>query len=260
MAARTITRQILGCYKQAFGWFFVLCFLWPQPAVAAAPSGAEIMAALDRALNSYQGTILMDLTVVRPGGTPRTSRIQVYISGTEKMCLRYLEPARERGQGYLRVGDEIWMYLPNAKRALRMSGRQNLQGTDLANDDLLRLDLFRDYHPVLVGEETEGGAECWVVQLTTANPSLTYGRMIYWVRKADYLPVKTEYYSFAGKLLKTMYYKEIQEIGGLVRPVRMEVHSNLREGYQTILTMIEADFSTKVDDDVFTRDFLEQAY
>src|SRR5690606_14664969 len=148
----------------------------------------------------------------------------------------------------------------NARRSLRMSGRQNLQGTDLANDDLLRLDLFRDYNPVLVGEESEGGEECWVVQLTTTDPSVTYGKMIYWVRKIDSLPVKTEYYSFAGKLLKTMYYKEVQEIGGLVRPVRMEVHSNLREGYQTILTMIEADFATAIDDAVFTRDFLEQIY
>ncbi|NLM37446.1 MAG: outer membrane lipoprotein-sorting protein, partial [Firmicutes bacterium] len=54
--------------------------------------------------------------------------------------------------------------------------------------------------------------------------------------------------------------KDIQEIGGLVRPVRMEVHSNLREGYQTILTMVEADFATVIGDAVFTRDFLEQGY
>src|SRR5690606_7846617 len=137
-------------------WLLVLNFFWPQ-AAGAAPSGEEIMAALDRALNSYQGTILMDLTVARPGGTPRTSRIRVYISGTEKMCFRYLEPARERGHGYLRVGDAIWRYLPNARRSLCMCGRQILQGTYLASDDLLRLDLFRDYKPVLVGEESEGG-------------------------------------------------------------------------------------------------------
>ena len=257
--------RVKPIYMKVLAWFLAFSFFWPflpqaAGAAGAAPSGEEIMAALDRALNSYQGTILMDLTVVRPGGTPRTSRLQVYISGTEKMCLRYLEPAREKGQGYLRVGDEIWMYLPNAGRSLRMSGRQNLQGTDLANDDLLRLDLFRDYDPVLVGEETVEEQKCWVVQLTTTDPSVTYGKMIYWVRKNDSLPVKTEYYSFAGKLLKTMYYKVIQEIGGLVRPVRMEVHSNLREGYQTILTMIEADFTKAIDDAVFTRDFLEQKY
>ena len=227
-------------------------------AVAAEPDGDEIVAKVDAELYGNTGRYLADLTMIRPGEEPRTSRIQVYIKGTDKVLVRYLAPAREKGMGYLRVGEDEWLYLPNAGRSIRVSGRQNLQGTDLSNDDVLKVHLALEYQARIAGEEEIEGAPCWVLELAAREQSAAYGRLKYWVRKADFLPARTEYYAFSGRLLKTMTYAEIKEIGGRVRPTRMVIESGLREGYRTLFVILEADYRTPLGDNLFTRLYLEK--
>lgn len=233
----------------------VLAFM---PAAAAEPTGDEIVARVDAELHGNTGRYLAELTMIRPGQEPRTSRIQVFIKGTEKVLVRYLAPPREKGMGYLRVGEDEWLYLPNAGKSIRVSGRQNMQGTDLANDDVLKVHLALEYKARVTGEEEIEGAPCWVLDLVARDESAAYGRLKYWVRKADFLPARTEYYAFSGKHLKTMTYTEIKEIGGRVRPTRMVVESKLREGYRTVFVILEADYETPLGDNIFTRLYLEK--
>lgn len=236
----------------------VIGVLAATPAVAAEPTGDRILARVDAELHGHTGRYLADLTTIRPGQEPRTSRIQVYIKGADKVLVRYLAPAREKGMGYLRLGEDAWLYLPNAGKSIRVSGRQNMQGTDLSNDDLLKVRLALEYNARIAGEEEMDGTACWVLDLSAKEPSAAYGRLKYWVRKGDYLPAKAEYYAFSGKHLKTMTYGRIKELGGRACPTYMVIESALREGYRTVLAILEADYVTPLGDNIFTRLYLEK--
>ncbi|MGE5576733.1 MAG: outer membrane lipoprotein-sorting protein [Syntrophothermus sp.] len=248
-------------------WLFVaaalsgsilLTSLWVALRVAAAPlTGDEIMARVDE-LIPHNGHYLTDLTMIRPGKDARTSRLQVFIKGSDKVFVRYLAPAQEKGQGYLRVGDDEWLYLPSANKSIRVSGKQSMQGSDLSNDDILKVRLTEDYSAKVIGEEEVDGKLNYVLELTAKSPAVTYGKLKYWVRRDDFLPSKTEYYAFSGKLLKTMTYSKVREIGGKVRPTVMEIESELKKGYKTIMTMVDADFDADISDSIFTRLYLEK--
>lgn len=226
--------------------------------VTAELTGDQIMAKVDEVINAHNGKYLAEIIVIRPGKDERVSRVQVYIKGTDKVLVRYLAPAQEKGQGYLRLGDEAWLFLPNANRSIRVSGRQSMQGSDLSNDDILKVKITEDYSAVLVGTEMIDGAVNYVLELEAKNPSVTYGKLKYWVRRQDFIPTKTEYYALSGKLLKTMTYGRITEVGGKVRPTRMEIVSELRKGYKTIFEILEADYAVENPDSIFTRLYLEK--
>ena len=221
-------------------------------------NGDQIVARVDEIIGSSTGRYIADITVVRPGKDERTSRVQVYIKGSEKVLVRYLAPAQEKGQGYLRIGDDEWLFLPSANKSLRVSGRQNMQGSDLANDDLLRIKLTTDYTAQLLGTESIAGVNHYLLELTARQPSVAYGKLKFWVRQEDFIPTRTEYYATSGKLIKIMTYNQIQMIGGKTRPTMMEIQRELRKGYKTIFHIVEADFTGENPDQLFTRLNLEK--
>lgn len=243
-------------------WYiFLIVIFWIialNNLTAAELTGDQIMSKVDELMNSNSSKYLADITVVRPEKDNRTSRIQVYIRGTDRVLVRYLAPVQEKGQGYLRLGDDSWLYLPNANKSIRVSGRQSMQGSDLSNDDILKIKLTQDYSAKLIGTEFYDGESNYLLDLTAKNSAVTYGKMKYWVRQSDFIPTKTEYYAFSGKLLKTMTYGQIMEIGGKVRPTKMEIFSELRKGYSTVFSILEADYTVENPESIFTKIYLEK--
>lgn len=247
-------------FKRGLVGALLLLSLWPGAifSYASDPSGAQIMAKVDELIGSTTGKYTAEITIIRPGKDDRTSRVEVFIKGVSKVLVRYLAPAQEKGQGYLRINDDEWLFLPNANKSIRVSGRQNMQGSDLANDDILKVKLTEDYTSRLIGVEIIDGVTVYILELTAKNPTVAYGRLKYWVRKDDFVPIKTEYYAISGKMLKTCAYEGVTEIGGKVRPTRMVMSSELRKGYQTVFTIIDADYTYENPESIFTRMYLEK--
>jgi outer membrane lipoprotein-sorting protein len=242
--------------KMAF-LVIIVMLLFMTPLTFAELTGEQIMAKVDE-LMPNTGTFTMDLTLVRPGKDNRTSRIKVFVKGSDKILVRYLAPAEEKGQGYLRLGEDEWLYLPNANKSMRVSGRQSMQGSDLSNDDILKLKLSLDYDSKIVGEENGAGQNLYILELVAKRPTVAYGKLIFWVDKTSLLPTKTEYYAISGKLMKTMTYSQNKELGGRVRPTVMEITSELRKGYRTVMSFTEADYKSDLPDQLFTKLNLEK--
>lgn len=204
------------------------------------------------------GKFTITVTMLRPGKDDRTSKMQVFFKGAAQTMARYLEPAEEKGQGYLRLGDDIWFFLPNANKSIRTSARQSMQGSDLSNEDILKHRLSEDYDAKMIGNEMVDGQSNFILELTAKRPAVAYGILKYWVRKAEFLPSKTECYGVSGKMIKTITYSWLKESSGLIRPVRMEITSGIRKGYKTIVNFTDVDYDTEIPDAVFTKMYLEK--
>lgn len=236
----------------------IVIMILSNSVVFAELSGGQIMAKVDYLMSSGNFKCLMDITVLRPNQEERTSRIQILGKGYEKVLVRYLEPARDKGKAYLRVGEDSWFYMPNVNKSIRISGNQSMQGSDLSIDDVMKIKLTDDYSAKVIGTDMVAGECNFVLELSAKRPSVTYHKLKYWVRQADFLPSKFECYTATGILLKTMTYRDNREISGRFRPIIMEVTSELKKGYKTTLKLMEADYDSENPDSIFTRAYLEK--
>ncbi|QSQ21966.1 outer membrane lipoprotein-sorting protein [Pyxidicoccus parkwayensis] len=195
-----------------------LCLLLlPLAASAESKSAEELLRQYDAIMGpaSFEGVMVM--TAHREDGSTRTYRMKVMKSGADRFRAWFQEPAASRGQEILRVGDNSWVYMPNLKRALRIANRDSFQGGDFNNADVLRTNYTRDYDAKLVSED----AQAYQLELHAKTDEAAYDRINLWLSKAEGIPLKGEYYTVSGKLLRTAEFMEVRDFGGLRRPSRV---------------------------------------
>ncbi len=183
-----------------------------QPARAGGPSAEEVIRKVDAIRNPSESYEMK----VRIGESEFLARI----SGNDKTLVKTLEPARDRGRDLLMMGEEMWAYIPNLKRSVRVSLSQKLTG-QAANGDISRMRWAEDYSSRIEKDEpTE-----WVLALEARKKGLTYERLRVWVSKKDFRPVRAEYLTASGKVLKRARFEGYQQMAGRLRPTRLEIES-----------------------------------
>lgn len=191
------------------------------------------------------------------GGQAQDARAyRVLSKGNENTIIQTLEPATERGQNLLMKGRELWVFMPSVSQPVRLSLSQRLTGM-VANGDLARISFTGDYQPKIVGTEKIGGRDHHVLELTAAERGVTYPRILYWVRDADNFPVKAEFYSLSGKLLKTCRFERFQPLGGRVRPTRLVMTDALKAGDESTLEYSQLK-PADLPDRMFTKEYLKK--
>ena len=98
-----------------------------------------------------------------------------------------------------------------------------------------------------------------VLELTAVDRSVTYHRVLYWVRQSNNWPQKAEFYSLSDRLLKTCIYEDFRQLGGRARPTRLVMQDALRSDEESVLEY--ADMRLRdLPDKMFTKDYLKRAY
>ncbi|MBI3806313.1 MAG: outer membrane lipoprotein-sorting protein [Nitrospirae bacterium] len=165
---------------------------------------------LDRAddkweLNLRNATVELEFLVYRENALRKTYRMILKYQDTDHVLVETIFPPRNEGEKMLQAGRRnYWLFLPNINRAVRVSESNSLSNSDFSNTDLLSPRLSNEYVPKLLGIEKLHGDEAYKLELTAQNESTPYARIIYWVRKADYFPLRRDYYTFSQQLLKRL--------------------------------------------------------
>ncbi len=196
------------------------------------------------------------ITTTHQGGVADARKYRVLSKGNENALVMVTEPASERGQIMLMKGRDLWVFMPNVSQPVRLALSQRLTG-QVANGDLARANFSGDYVPRLVRAETVDGEVYQVLELTAVDRSVTYQRVVYWVKQASAWPYKAEFYSLSNRLLKTCKYQGFQLMAGRIRPTKLVMEDELRHGEQSVL-----DYSgmklRDIPDKVFTKDYLKK--
>ena len=141
---------------------------------------------------------------------------------------------REKGQHLLMLGDDMWVYLPDTSRPVRITPLERLSG-DASNGDVARTNYAADYTPVYVRSEKAGADDCYVLNLTARRKGATYQRILYWVRVHDDRPVKAEFYLTSGKLIKSATFDEFLTVSGRAQLRRMTLYDEIRHNSHSVL-------------------------
>ncbi len=204
---------------------------------------------------------IMEMIIKTPDYT-RTMKMESWSSGASKALVKILSPAREAGNRTLKLGNDIWMYLRNTETTIRIPPSMMLQswnGSDYTYDDMVREEtLTEDYDITLVGTEKLNDAVCWKLQLIPKpNAPVVWGKLLYWVRKADDLPAQVEYFDEKGKLIRTMVMTDYKAMGGRTLPTVWTMY-NFDKTHSTEIKMDEASFDIRIPDRIFSLKELER--
>ena len=232
---------------------------WGQdtPAPADDPNARRIVEEADRIRLPAEG-FQVEVAIVTTGKdkAPDERKYRVLSKGPENTVVMVTEPATERGQILLMKGRELWVFLPNVSQPVRLSLSQRLTG-QVANGDLARANFTGDYNPRLLRTETSDGDKYNVLELVAIDRSVTYQRVVYWVRESNSAPYKAEFYSLSNRLLKTCTYESYEKMAGKLRPTRLVMEDPLHAGDRSVLEY-SAMKLRDIPDKVFTKDYLKK--
>ncbi|MDZ7373363.1 MAG: outer membrane lipoprotein-sorting protein [candidate division KSB1 bacterium] len=225
-------------------------------------SPEEIVRRAEEAIKGKTCHGLFTMKVATPD-FQRTLRMESWWVGNEKALITILAPAREAGNRTLKVGREIWMYLRNTETTIKIPPSMMLQswnGSDYTYDDLVReSDLVRDYHISIAGNDTLDGVATWkLALLPRPEAPVVWGKVLYWVRKPDYLPARVEYFDEEGELVRTMIFQEFKALGGRKIPSRWTMRNQRKPGHYTEITIESIEFDIRIPDRVFSFRELER--
>jgi outer membrane lipoprotein-sorting protein len=219
---------------------------WPvRSATAAEPDAQQILAASDAIRNPSRSFALTTKMVeYHRGHQTDSSTLQVYAkpdpdSGQYRNLIRFVAPARDADKLMLKNGNDLWFYDPSSQASVRISPRQRLLG-QAANGDVVTVNLSRDYHARLAGDEDIEDAEhvqrhCHRLALSAAAPDVTYDTLEIWIDAASSRPVKAKFYAESGQLLKTAYYRHYERQLGVERPTETVIIDGLDRQRVTIM-------------------------
>ena len=141
---------------------------------------------------------------------------------------------RDKGRHLLMLGDDMWIYLPDTSRPVRITPLERLSG-DASNGDIARTNYAVDYSAAYVRDERVGNENCYVLDLTAKRKGATYQRILYWVRVEDARPVRAEFYLTSGKHIKSATFDEYAPASGKMLLRRLTLYDEIRHDSHSVL-------------------------
>lgn len=215
----------------------------------------NILETIDRNLTPVSAQMYKKLINIEPDGSKKEFLIFQAKKDKDKMVSLFLEPDSEKGRATLRLGDNMWLYIPNVGRPIRITSMQSVVGGVFNNADIMRLDFTTEYDLLKNTDNEEG----MMLELKAKNDTVAYDRLLMQVDGKTLTPTEIQCYTSTDMLIKTLYYKQLKDFGNkIIRPSVVETVSPMYKGYKSL--MIYAKITHKsFPDEAFTLDSLAKA-
>ena len=227
-----------------------LCF----PLVASAIDGVELLKKVDRNLEPESYESYRKLINIEPNGDRKEFVIYSVKKGRDQTASLFLSPSSDKGRSTLRQGDNMWLYIPNVGKQMRITSLQSVTGGVFNNADIMRLDYAVEYDVKSIDEQ----ADHYLLDLKAKTGDVAYDKLKMKVDKKLILPTEIEAFASSGMLMKTLRFKDIKDFGGgIKRPATIETDSPLYKDYKSVMLysgLKKKDFP----DEVFTQGFMSR--
>ncbi len=236
-------------------------------AQAQQPTGMDILKKMEAIeFIETDGTLKMSFTMQRKDKSVKIMEAVFYRRDADDAFLMVMTgPDSEKGNGYLRVGDNMWMYRRNSRTFQKMSRYQSIAGTQMSAVDFEKRKYSELYQPLvdangkeLLSEETLGQAQIPVYRLevNAVVKDLPYPKSVYYVEQGTFLLMKSESYSNTGELMQVDYFPKYHEINGKFLPAKMLATDEFEKGNKTMVELSGVSLQP-ITDDVFNKAYLE---
>lgn len=183
---------------------------------------------------------------------------------TNQFLVLILEPAADKGKGYLKTGDSLWLYDPVGKTFLFSNATERFQNTSIRNSDFNRSNYSENYKPVKAENVVLGKYNCTLVELQATKSNVTFPKVKLWIDDSSLIR-KVEDYSLSGQLLRTTAVPSYQKLGTRWVPAMIVIIDYLKsknlqgkvEYERTTITITKPSLE-KLPDYVYSKEYLEK--
>jgi outer membrane lipoprotein-sorting protein len=226
----------------------------------------EIIDRAEQALRGDSQISLIEITIKTRRWT-RTMKMKSWDNRlSKKSFAEILAPKKDAGNKFLMIQSEglMWQYNPEIGKEMKIHPSMMLQswmGSDFTNDDIVKeSSILDDYTHTLEGKKTVDGMECYVVRLDPKpNAAVVWGKLLYYVRTADCLPVKQEFYDQHGRLKKMLTCSSFKKMHDRVIPTvyKMVTLKKQKDPDQpvdehTMMEIKDVKFNVQISNSVFS--------
>jgi outer membrane lipoprotein-sorting protein len=219
------------------------------------PRARELARKIDDLYRSDSSYAQIEMEVVTPDWR-RTLVMKGWTMGQTKTLIRILEPKKEAGVGTLRLGNEMWNYLPKTDKVIKVPPSMMMSswmGSDFSNDDLVKEFTFVDdfLFRIMTPPEAEKGFLYLECRPKPGVP-VVWDKIVIAVDETATLPVWQKFYDEKAKVARIMTYSEVKTFGRRTIPTVMAMVPQTKEGYKTILRYKDIQFDLALKDDIFS--------
>jgi hypothetical protein len=175
------------------------------------------------------------------------------------------EPETDRGNGYLRVGDNMWMYRRSTRTFTHIGRDEKIGGSNTSAGDIETRKFKELYKPStdasgqeIIAAETIGGAKIPIyrIEVTAKVNDVKFPKLVMWVTRDKFLELKRESYSLSGTLMETDLFTNYKEVDGRYVPLLQKFVDEVEKGRTSLLEITGISFN-RVDDYKFDKSYLE---
>ncbi len=195
----------------------------------------------------------------------RLKTLEVMDDGDKSMSI-FDTPRDVKGTAFLSythaiTPDDQWLYLPALKRIKRISSANKsgpFMGSEFAYEDISSQEIEK-YTYKWLRDEILNGKNVFVIERYPVYKHSGYKRMIAWIDKEIYMPLKIEFYDRKDALLKTLTVHDYKQyLEQYWRPDRQEM-INHQSKKNTTLLWSNYQFKTGLTNRNFDKNSLKRA-
>ena len=238
------------------------------PLSAQTTNSSEILRVIDAQVSFLNQDFAAEYIVTqeKPGQGNSTTKAAVFRRDREdKFLILVLEPPSDKGKGYLKIGDTLWIYDPASRRFNVSSARNRFQNSNARNSDFTSSTLAKDYRIVAESAQKLGVYATRVYDLEAVHNEVSFPFMKIWVDENN-LVRKFEDYSLSRQLLRTTAIPTYQRVGERFIPAHIVIVDALQgrtvngvfRNERTIIVVAKPTLN-RLSDLTFTQAYLERA-
>lgn len=238
----------------------VLGLIPVQARAAAALTATEIVDRANKVMRGDSSSGAFTMTI-RTKEWTRELKAEGWNEGREKALIRIHAPAKDKGTGTLKLGREMWLWLPRVEKVIKIppSMMHNAwMGSDFTNEDIVKADaIVKDYTHRVLSVKHEKDWDLYEIEaLPLPDAPVVWGKVLLWGRvypdNQTVIPVRQEHYSERGELIRTIELGDVQTVEGRLVPLRLVCVNNKKEGQRTTLQYSSVHFDVSYPADFFS--------
>jgi outer membrane lipoprotein-sorting protein len=179
----------------------------------------------------------------------------------QRFFMSFTNP-EDRGVNYLKIGNELWIYLPDAQDSLKISGhmlRQGMMGSDISYEDMLRNDsLLEKYSAELISTTNIDGMTFRRLVLTAKVEDVTYYKRVCYLETGAPVFHRLELFAKSGRLLKRMSFSDFRVVGSRNTAFRSVIRDMTRANSETVIEFSDLAYDIALPADGFSKSRLSK--
>jgi outer membrane lipoprotein-sorting protein len=232
-----------------------ICLLL-SAAIVQAESATEIVKKADLKMRGQSSYTEMTMQIVRPDWT-RSMAMKAWTKTQDYSLVLVTAPAQDKGSSSLKRHKEMWNWVPNIERIIKISPSmmgQSWMGSDFTNDDLVKeSSIVNDYNHSLGADTVINDLDCFkVILIPKPDAPVVWGKIIIYIDETEYNQHLVYYYDEDNFLINTMVLSDIKTMGGRIIPTYLEMIPADEPQNKTVIEYLKMEFDLDLTQSFFS--------